>query len=766
MPFRPRTVAVGLAVALFVLLFPISATAQITGNVRDPQGRPLDNVTVSIPGSPARTLSDAAGNFTLPLAATNSKLRLNFECAGFYPLHLDVDAAHPAALDVVLTARIVLTQDVAVIEPRLQIPAILAPAATSVVGFDQIESMPRGIAAEEALESVPGLKVDNQADGERVHLSIRGQGILSEHGIRGIQVLLDGIPLNDPSGFAPDAFDVDWSGARDVEVVRGPVAFLYGGGSGGGVISIRTTEPENGTHGKFWSTGGSNGFYKTHGEISGRAHGVSYLLSAARTAGDGYRQHTAYWGNNVFGKLSFEVTPRLRLNVIGFGTGFWNQNAEGLNLAWLARDPRMANPDALTFNEYQQTNRGTGGVTGQWSVSERQRLSFTFYFRRTQYTEPVPSSIDHRAITAPGGSLQYDIEGGSGRIKHHFSAGADLDGQLIGETRFLNLGNAVAGDLVADQSITQNRYAGFATERLSLGSRWTMLASVRVDAFGNRLQDHVGTSTGERNFRRATGRVGVTYHPRDEFALYASWGQGFLPPATEELTTNPAAFGGFNMSLVPATSSGAEIGIRGNAAERLYFDAAFFRLDTSHDFERYRCPQPGAVCYPANRPLETFYANAGNTRRYGLETSLRWLPLRRLALTAAYTYSHFVYTDYTSFVYSGDLTGNRLPNSPSHQLFAEGRLELPRSVAVALGTQAFSRAYIDPTNRTWIGGYGLLQAQLSKGFLLGRTYATFSVHGRNLAAKPYIAFTEPDPDGNSYQPGPLREVFGALQFRF
>jgi hypothetical protein len=38
-----------------------------------------------------------------------------------------------------------------------------------------------------------GVKVDNQADGERVHVSIRGEGLLTERGVRGIKVLLDGL---------------------------------------------------------------------------------------------------------------------------------------------------------------------------------------------------------------------------------------------------------------------------------------------------------------------------------------------------------------------------------------------------------------------------------------------------------------------------------------------------------------------------------------------------------------------------------------------
>jgi hypothetical protein len=38
--------------------------------------------------------------------------------------------------------------------------------------------------------------------------------------------------------------------------------------------------------------------------------------------------------------------------------------------------------------------------------------------------------------------------------------------------------------------------------------------------------------------------------------------------------------------------------------------------------------------------------------------------------------------------------------------------------------------------------------------------------GRNLGNKEYIAFTEPDPDGNSYQPAPERELFLQVRIAF
>ena len=38
-----------------------------------------------------------------------------------------------------------------------------------------LSAMPKSAGAEEALRLIPGVRIDNQHDGERVHVSIRGQ---------------------------------------------------------------------------------------------------------------------------------------------------------------------------------------------------------------------------------------------------------------------------------------------------------------------------------------------------------------------------------------------------------------------------------------------------------------------------------------------------------------------------------------------------------------------------------------------------------------
>ena len=41
--------------------------------------------------------------------------------------------------------------------------------------------------------------------------------------MRGIGVTIDRIPVNDPSGFAPDLYDVEWGIVKKIEVMRLPV---------------------------------------------------------------------------------------------------------------------------------------------------------------------------------------------------------------------------------------------------------------------------------------------------------------------------------------------------------------------------------------------------------------------------------------------------------------------------------------------------------------------------------------------------------------
>jgi len=642
----------------------------------------------------------------------------------------------------------------------LKVPLKENPAATTVLVGDNLKMMPRTIAADEALKLVPGVKVDNQADGERVHLSIRGQGILTERGIRGTKIFYDGLPLNDPTGFAPDLFDIDWATVERIEVLRGPAAAFYGSGSSAGILNIISRDggqrPLNTTASL---TAGSSGFTKGLAELNGTAGGVQYRVSQSLTRGDGYRDHTAFNADNLYGKFKWNRPSRLKLSAIISLTNFYNQNAEGLNLTWLAQDRRMANPDAITYNEYQRTHRLGGGLTGKLNLSEKQDVSFGAFLRDTRYRESVPSSIQYRQIRTPGVFGRYDRQVQTGAVTHHLSVGADYGSQSIEEHRRANLGKGVAGsEILSRQDISQSSTGVYLLERLDWGRTWGMVISLRHDRIDNELTDHLQAGgidlSGQAWFQRNSARVGLVWNPKPNMGWYANWGTGFLPPATEELANNPEHLGGFNRNLTSATSSGEEIGWRGLMGRCLVYDLALFHLSTADDFGRYRI---------ASRPLETFYRNTGSSERYGLEALISWRPIKLVDLKAAYTYSHFTYSSVQNLESDEALSGTFLPNLPGHQFYLDLQSRLHRHWLLGLSMEMQSRAYIDATNATWIDGFTLLHLRLSHQRQIGGVPVEFSMAGRNILGQEYIAFTEPDPDGNSYQPAPTAEWFFALR---
>ena len=648
-----------------------------------------------------------------------------------------------------------VTSEIVVTAPRVEIPLQENPAATTVVGQAELKPMPRTIAANEALALVPGVKVDNQINGEKVHLSIRGQGLLTERGIRGVKVLLDGLPLNDPTGFAPDLYDVDWATVERIEVLRGPGSALYGGGASGGILNITT---RNGVDEPVGGEGrvdfGSNGFWKALGEVGGTTHGgLNYRVSASREEGDGYRVHSAFNSTKLYSKLGLYEGREGAVTAIVAGTSYFTQNPEGLNWEQVEEDPTQANPDAEVFNEYQDTDRGTVGVVSEWRLADNQSLGFTAYFRHTEWTEPVVTTVQHRTYDSPGALFQYNLSGRLFGLANSLNVGFDLEGQHIDEYRLPNEGYAHEGsELVSNQEIDQRAWGLWAQDWLQLSRGVSLVLGLRHDDISNELQDKLTAGgidrSGDRSFSRGTARAGVAWNPKDTLGLYATWSTGFLPPATEELANNPENPGGFNEELTDSTSTGIEIGARGNLTPRFQYDVALFDLKTEDDFGRYRIPE---------RPLETFYRNAGDSTRYGLETLLSWYPMGALAVRLAYTYSHFKYDQVS--VGSEVYTDTWLPNAPRNQAYLDMSGDLGRGVFAGASGLWVSSWYIDATNATSVDGYSLLNARLGYRFAGAGWSGQVMLSGLNLANELYIAFTEPDPDGNSYQPGPGREVF-------
>ena len=665
--------------------------------------------------------------------------------------------------------------EVIVTGSRISLPLKEIPFSTSVVGPEVVQKLPRAVAMDEPLKLVPGVKIDNQANGSRVHLSIRGQGILTERGIRGIKILLDGIPLNDPTGFAPDFFDVDYSTLERIEVLRGPAASIYGGSASGGIINIATQNaPDIPLSGNAAFSGGSNGFWKAFGQLGGNARTLNYRASISRTMGDGYRDHTHFRSTIGYAKATWTPTPGFQLTPVFTRSETFHENPEGINLNQYRENARQANPDAIPFNEYLSTDRTTIGTTGSLRFGEKQTLDFGAHVKGTMFTEANNRTFNHRTITTPGGSLQYTVQSGErgDHIRSNLSLGVDAQWQSIKEHRVDNL-HAVEGDTIRSrEEINQSGAGVFIIEKLGIGRNWGVMACLRYDNIHNELNDLLKSPfdlSGKADFSKATARVGFTYSPQQDVTMFGSWGQGFMPPATEELAQNPDHFGGFNTHLTSATSEGFEVGVRHTMGSYLHYEFTGFSLTTANDFDRYRITDP-------LRNQETFYRNSASSRRTGAEVFLEYTPHSGFDAQVAYTFSAFQYTNSKPIQVVMDdpaiqkfiKDGNWLPNSPKHQLAVDVRYSIFESVTIGLTFEAMSKTYIDGAalEAEAADGYALLHARVSYDVTFAGHQVGLWFQARNIGNKEYVAFTEPDPGGNAYQPAARREVFGGMTVHF
>lgn len=85
---------------------------------------------------------------------------------------------------------------------------------------------------EDALNALPGVRMETRGFGGSRRLQIRSSGIRAPFAVRNVHMLMDGFVLTNASGVSPlDMWNPQWM--SKLEVLKGPVGAIYGSGYGG-----------------------------------------------------------------------------------------------------------------------------------------------------------------------------------------------------------------------------------------------------------------------------------------------------------------------------------------------------------------------------------------------------------------------------------------------------------------------------------------------------------------------------------------------------
>jgi iron complex outermembrane receptor protein len=542
------------------------------------------------------------------------------------------------------------------------------PAAVSVVGQDEIQLGTEQLGLDESLAGVPGLFMLNRYNfAQDMRASIRGFGARSSFGIRGIKIIVDGIPETLPDGQG-SVDGIDLGSASQITVIRGPASSLYGNASGGAIL----IETEKGPAKPFGSARvnvGDFGFNNTQLKTGGESGRLNYLVNLSDTSTDGYRDHSEYENTQLNGRFETMLEGGSSLLVSLHHTDQPVANDPGgLTEADAEADPTQARDLNVDLDAGESLEQTRIGLLYKTELAPNREIEVRIYHNQRDFDGRLPINptfndsggvieLDRSFI---GGGAKYIHQGNIGEKRNRLLLGFDYDRQDDDRSRFDNiLGTAGPPRLKQNEKVTafgaylQNETQLNDSVELTLGIRYD---DIEFDVSDDFLGD--GDDSGKVDLDQASPMAGVSVDLGGDTHFYATISTAFETPTTTEFA-NPDG-GGFNQSLEPQESTNYEIGIKKQAGKQR-FDLALFHIDVDNELTPFELP---------SQPGRTFFENAGSSTRKGLELSYSRELAQQIEFTSAYTYSDFEFDRFTDA--DGDVfDGKQIPGIPKKLLYLD-----------------------------------------------------------------------------------------------
>ncbi len=554
-----------------------------------------------------------------------------------------------------------------------------APAAITAVHADAIREAGPQVNLSEALDRVPGLTVLNRQNyAQDLQLSIRGFGSRSTFGIRGVRLVVDGIPATMPDGQG-QASTVSLPSAARIEVLRGPLALLYGNAAGGVVQVFTRAGAERPTLAASATASGYDAHrYGASFAATSGAH--RYIVDLSRFSTDGYRPHSAARREQLNAKWTADWSADTRIDTV---VNVFDQplalDPLGLTREQWEADPRQTQAIALAQDPRKSVRQAQVGVVASHRIDRATRLDARVYGGTRDLDNALPIPLAAQAgPTSSGGIVSFDrrYAGAGLQLSRRFAlgggnalrllAGVDRDRMADDRQGYVNDGGE-PGALKRDETDRADNTDLLVQASADLGERWSAIAGVRTSRVDFEVDDRYVApgnpdDSGRLSYRATNPVAGITWHATPRLNVYANAGRGFETPTFTELFYRNGA-SGINTDLRAARSRDVEIGAKWRGT-RHALDVAAYDIRTQDD-----------LVVDTNTGGRSTFRNAGRTRRRGVEVWYTGAWGEAWRATVSYT---ALRARFDEGFETGSGTsaraipaGNRLPGTPERSAFAE-----------------------------------------------------------------------------------------------
>ncbi|MCW9708315.1 TonB-dependent receptor family protein [Fodinibius salsisoli] len=563
-------------------------------------------------------------------------------------------------------------------------------------------------------DGLPGLWINdrqNYALGEQ--MTIRGLGWRAAFGVRGIQVVLNGLPLTIADGQSITNI-IDPAFIRRAELVRGPAA-TYWGNSSGGVLYL-STDPNysKGTHTRLRTMAGSYGLGKGEAEFSITSDKHNINVYSSYLATDGFRDYSSanLWRSGLTGSL--QLTDRSRIQYSAASIYMPEaQHPSSLGAEDASNNPTKARDYFVNAGSGKQITQGQAGLSYILDTSAGV-LNITGYGTYRDLNNPLPFGII--TVNRWAGGLRATLDKSFNRF--HLQGGAEMKIQHDDRIEFENIGEnrqPVRGQATVNQLEQVWNQALFVNGTYEVGDL-NFTAGLRYDRLRFSTDSLSTRRTSSRAFQSVSPSIGLSYSP-GPYTLFTNLSTSFQAPTTTELVNRPSGGNGFNPNLQPEKTVGIETGIRSQSAQQFTYDITAFHLWIYDLLFPYQLQADGP----------TYYRNQGETAHTGLEGSLsyRFNPDWQVSTTANLTRATFRKAQTLD---STSLSGKDVPGIPNFRFHSKLSWS-PQNLITSISYEFADSYAVNNLNQNKNDSYGVLDFELSY---------RYSFTGSSTSLQPFV----------------------------
>ena len=636
-------------------------------------------------------------------------------------------------------------EEVVISASRAEMRSFDAPAAVQRIDRQAIEGGGPQINLSESLVRAPGLTIlERQNYAQDLQISIRGFGARSAFGVRGIRLLIDGIPATTPDGQGQSS-SVSLTSTDRIEVLRGPLAQLYGNSSGGVIQAFTKDASKVPTVGYQYYLG-SYGMHRADYQFSDTIDGYGLVADYGTFSTSGYRANSAAERNQFNGKLSFEPNEQTKVNVVfnRFDMPL-AQDPLGLTRKQLTDDPAQAGNNAVSTATRKTVLQNQLGSSLKYLLDADSSVTARAYYgTRDNLQFLATSTWVGLSRTYYGTGLQYNGRYQWGDTPVELVSGYEFDrsseNRTGGKTNASN--NKLAGSLTRDEDNQAQNSDFFAQATAHVSEQISLVGGVRQSNVAFISNDNYLTDkndgSGSARFSATSPVLGVTWHASNNLNLYANYGKGFESPTLAEMAysgaTAPVAL--FNPLLNASSSQHYEIGAKWIPMRNNRVDFAIYQIDSSDE-----------IVTAASVSGQTSYKNAPGTSRTGWELASTSQLSDHISASLS---ASSIDAKYSQTFKSGTTTiasGNKIPGIPDSSTFAEiawaSEAFTPQAKSLmgtrmALEWQQVGRIFADDLNSDSAEGRSIFNLALSQSWLWNQ--GRVSLYGRvnNISDVRYV----------------------------